>query len=210
MGSDPIGVELGSDSNSTVSDSKWSLTPITTVEFSTGVALGLRGVHDERSINVYLDAPFIFEVRMAAASNSFLLIFRESTPERYEAMSREERRRALADWNAWCDKLAAQGKLQDGHPLMPEGRVVSRATVGRRIDGPFAEAKEMIGGYFFLTAESLDEATAIAEESPNLPYGMTVEVRPVAAGCHLARSLGLEGMREPDPASSASSGDAVG
>lgn len=146
---------------------------------------------------------------MGAASNSYLLIFRESTPERYEAMSREERRRALADWNAWCDKLAAQGKLQDGHPLLPEGRIVSRAAGGRRLDGPFAEAKEMIGGYFFIHAESMDEATAIAEESPNLQYGMIVEVRPIAGGCHLARSLGLKGMREPAEASSASATDSA-
>lgn len=146
---------------------------------------------------------------MAAASNSYLLIFRETTPQRYEAMTRDERRRALADWNAWCDKLAAQGKLQDGHPLLPEGRIVSRAAAGRRLDGPFAEAKEMIGGYFFLSAESMDEATAIAEESPNIQYGMTVEVRPIAEGCHLARSLGLRGMREPASASEASTSDAA-
>lgn len=146
---------------------------------------------------------------MGAASNSYLLIFRESTPERYEAMSRDERRRALADWNAWCDKLAALGKLKDGHPLFPEGRTVSRAAAGRRLDGPFAEAKEMIGGYFFLTAGSMEEAIAIAEESPNLQHGQTVEVRPVAGGCHLARSLGLEGMREPIEASKASSSDSA-
>ncbi|HET7622004.1 MAG TPA: YciI family protein [Gemmatimonadaceae bacterium] len=144
---------------------------------------------------------------MGAASDAYLLIFRESTPERYEAMTREERRRALADWNAWCDKLAAAGKLQDGHPLLPEGRVISRAAAGRRMDGPFAESKEMIGGYFFLHAGSMDEAIAIAEESPNLQHGQTVEVRPVAEGCHLARSLGLRGMREPIEEAAASSGD---
>jgi len=147
---------------------------------------------------------------MDSPSNSYLLIFRESTPERYEAMSRDERRRALADWNAWCDRLAEQGKLRSGHPLLPEGRVVSHSTAGRRTDGPFAEAKEMIGGYFFLEADSMDEATAIAEESPNLEYGMTVEVRPVAEGCHLARSLGLRGMREPVPALETSSSDSTG
>ncbi|HEU6453390.1 MAG TPA: YciI family protein [Gemmatimonadaceae bacterium] len=147
---------------------------------------------------------------MDAASQSFLLIFRESTPERYEAMTRDERRRALADWNAWCDRLAAEGRLQSGHPLMPEGRVVSRANAGQRIDGPFAEAKEMIGGYFFINAANMDEATSIAEGSPNLKYGMTVEVRPIAGGCHLARSLGLKGMREPAEASSTSSSDSAG
>ena len=132
---------------------------------------------------------------MEADSSAYLLIFRESTPERYEAMSRDERRECLRRWNEWCDSLAAQGKLQHGNPLEPGGRVV--ASGGRRVDGPFAEAKELIGGYFLLTAASLDEATAIAEQSPNLPYGMTIEVRPIAGGCHLARSLGLKGMREP-------------
>ncbi len=146
---------------------------------------------------------------MDSPSNSYLLIFRETTPERYEAMSRDERRRALADWNAWCDDLAARGKLRDGHPLLPAGRLVSRSSTGGRTDGPFAEAKELIGGYFFLEAESMDEAAAIAGESPNLKHGMTVEVRPVAEGCHLARSLGLRGMREPEEAASTSSGDGV-
>lgn len=132
---------------------------------------------------------------MEPTSPSFMLIFRESTPERYEAMSAAERRRCLDRWNAWCDKLTAEGRLQHGNPLEPEGRIVSRA--GGRVDGPFAEAKEMIGGYFLLSAASLEEAAAIAEQSPNLPYGMTIEVRPIAGGCHLARSLGMRTMREP-------------
>lgn len=134
---------------------------------------------------------------MEATLPSYLLIFRESTPERYEAMSAEERRHSLDRWNEWCDKLAAEGRWQAGHPLEPHGRLVSRATAGRRVDGPFAEAKEMVGGYFLLTAADLDEATAVAEQCPNLQYGMTVEVRPIAGGCHLATSLGWKTMREP-------------
>jgi len=67
----------------------------------------------------------------------------------------------------------------------------------RAIDGPFTEAKEWIGGYMLLEATSLDEATAIAETCPNLPYGMVVEVRPIAQACSLARSLGWTTMRGP-------------
>ena len=63
--------------------------------------------------------------------------------------------------------------------------------------GPFAEAKELVGGYFIVTAASLDEATLLAEQCPLLAFGMTVEVRPVAGACHLARSLGWDTMREP-------------
>lgn len=137
---------------------------------------------------------------METGSSAYLLIFRESTPERYEAMPVEERRRCLDAWNAWCDRLAAEGKLQAGNPLLPEARVVSAAGGTRVVDGPFAEAKELIGGYFLLAVDSLDEATAIAEQCPNLRHGMIVEVRPVAEACHLARSLGWQTMREPTPA----------
>lgn len=132
-----------------------------------------------------------------AASSSYLLVFRETTPERYQAMSTEERRAALERWNAWCDQLTAAGALQGGNTLYEEARLVSAASAGRAIDGPFAEAKELIGGYFLISANSLDEATEIARQSPNLPYGMSVEVRPIAPACHLARSLGMSTMREP-------------
>lgn len=132
---------------------------------------------------------------MQASSSAYLFLFRETAPERYEAMSTEQRREALRKWNAWTDELAAQGRLQSGNPLLPEGRVVA-ARDRRALDGPFTEAKELIGGYFLLHAASLDEAEALARRCPSLEHGMEVEVRPVAGGCHLARSLGLQGMRE--------------
>lgn len=136
-------------------------------------------------------------------SPAYLLVFRETTPECYSEMTYEERRAALERWNAWCEELVTQGRLQAGNTLAPEGRVVSRAggtqgigtASGRPVDGPFAEAKELIGGYILLSASSLEEAVAIAEGCPNLPYGMEVEVRPVAQACHLARSLGWATMR---------------
>jgi hypothetical protein len=56
-------------------------------------------------------------------------------------------------------------------------------------DGPFAESKEAIGGYFLLDVASFDDAVAIARECPGLPYGVQVEVRPVAAECPLASEL---------------------
>lgn len=134
---------------------------------------------------------------MATGTSAYLFVFRESSPETYEAMSADERRQALQRWNDWCDGLVAQGRLQHGNTLDPVGREVSRARGTRAIDGPFAEAKELIGGYFVLTADSLDEATAIAEQCPSLQFGMVVEVRPIAQACHLARSLGWETMRGP-------------
>ena len=137
---------------------------------------------------------------MSTTPTAYMLIFRESTPEVYEQMSMDERRHQLDRWNAWCDDLAAQGRFQHGHPLLPEGRVVSAARGRKGVDGPFAEAKELVGGYFIVAARDLDEATKIAEQCPLLPFGMTVEVRPVAGGCHLAQSLGWETMRGPTAA----------
>jgi len=77
-----------------------------------------------------------------------------------------------------------------------KGRVVSGARGARVVDGPFAEAKEAIGGYFLLTVASLDEATEIARRCPNLRHGMIVEVRPVSEYCPLMRPLGRQAMGE--------------
>ena len=65
----------------------------------------------------------------------------------------------------------------------------------RVIDGPYAEAKEAVAGYFFLMVSGLEKATEIAQRCPNLKYGMLVEVRPVAGACILARSLGQQTMK---------------
>lgn len=129
------------------------------------------------------------------AQTSFMLIFRDTTPEKYEVLSPDERKQSLDKWNGWYDGIAAAGQMQHGHPLQPAGRIVSARHGERVFDGPFSEAKEAIGGYFLITARDLDEATTIAERCPNLDYGMTIEVRPVAEMCHLAAELGMTSMR---------------
>lgn len=134
---------------------------------------------------------------MSTTASNYLLIFRETALERYDAMSNEQRLQAMRRWNGWLDALVAQGKMQGGNTLDSSARIVSSTNGPRTVDGPFAEAKELIAGYILLTVSSLDEATAIAEQCPFLEYGMTVEVRAVAQACHLARALGWETMREP-------------
>jgi hypothetical protein len=117
---------------------------------------------------------------MESKSSSYLLIFRDSTPEIYRTLSPNRRQELIQQWNDWYDELAAQGKVLHGHPLEPQGRVVSGACGELVLDGPYAEAKEAIGGYFFLRAADLDEATEIAKGCPSLPLGLSVEVRPIA------------------------------
>jgi hypothetical protein len=114
------------------------------------------------------------------ASSLFLLLFRNAGPETHQHLSREQREQLAQQWNDWYDGLAAQGKVQHGHPLGLKGRVVAGASGQRVTDGPYAEAKEAIGGYFLLSVADLDEATEIAKMCPGLPLGLTVEVRPIA------------------------------
>ena len=69
------------------------------------------------------------------------------------------------------------GKMQSGHLLAPEGKILS----GRKgvTDGPFAESKEGIAGYWFIQAASVEEAVEIAKGDPLLDYGHTFEIRPI-------------------------------
>ena len=85
------------------------------------------------------------------------------------------------------ETATAAGKATAGAPLECEGKVVSGKR-GRVIsDGPFAESKETVGGYFLLKVNTLDEAVAIAQQCPGLPFGAKVEVRPVASECPLSK-----------------------
>jgi len=70
----------------------------------------------------------------------------------------------------------SEGRIGPGHRLERGGKVVSRQAT---TDGPFAEAKEVVGGYWFIRADSLEEAARIAAENPCLAYGLICEVRPL-------------------------------
>lgn len=114
-------------------------------------------------------------------SAPFLLLFRNAGEESHAHLTAKERAELSARWNAWYEGLAARGKARQGSPLALGGRVVSgvRGQVVR--DGPYAEAKEAVGGYVFLDAVDLDEATELAKDCPGLDIGLTVEVRAVVA-----------------------------
>ncbi len=102
----------------------------------------------------------------------------------HKGLSPEQTQKVSEDWMAWFKGLMAEGRAVAGHPLGFEGKSVSgknRAVT----DGPFAEAKEAIGGYFMLDVATMDEAVAIARQCPGLPYGARVEVRPVLSNCPL-------------------------
>ena len=90
--------------------------------------------------------------------------------------SREDIQDAIDRFYAWYDRLVSEDRIAPGHRLAREGKVVSRQATR---DGPFAEAKEVVGGYWFIRADSLDEAARITTENPCLAYGLVCEVRPI-------------------------------
>jgi hypothetical protein len=90
--------------------------------------------------------------------------------------SPEEIQKAIDDFYTWHAKLIAEGKFKQGYRLTTESKLVSGLGV---IDGPFTETNEVIGGYWFVVADSLEEAAAIAADSPCLACGLSYEIRPL-------------------------------
>jgi hypothetical protein len=124
-------------------------------------------------------------MRLETDKSEYMLLFRGT--EWHKSLSPEQAQKVVADWMNWFERLVQEGKVKAGHPLESEGKIVS-GKKGRMVaDGPFAESKEAVGGYFFLTVDSLDEAVVIAQQCPGLDYGAVVEVRPVAVQCRCAR-----------------------
>lgn len=114
-----------------------------------------------------------------SSTESYLLLFRNAGPDTHAHLTAEQRVQLTKQWNDWYDSLATRGKVEHARPLGLTGRVVSGAGGRSVVDGPYAEAKEVVGGYFFLKVANIDEATEIAKQCPGLPLGLTVEVRPV-------------------------------
>jgi hypothetical protein len=125
----------------------------------------------------------------ASSNNGYMLIFRGT--DWYQGLSPEQMQQVIDQWMNWFNGLKENGTALAGNPLEPEGKIVSGKN--RAVsDGPFAEAKETIGGYFLLKVATMDEAVAIAKQCPGLPYGIRVEVRPVAPECPIAAELRAE------------------
>lgn len=110
----------------------------------------------------------------------FILLYR-STPEASSAaMGTPERaQQSMQRWLGWIRELEAKGHLKDGgQPLEPGGKVV-KGTDRAVIDGPYAETKDLIGGFSIISAKDLAEAAQLASGCPILEGGGSVEVRPI-------------------------------
>lgn len=98
-----------------------------------------------------------------------------------QAMTDEERQRCYLESAQLTQDLNAKGQYVAAGPLHSVATATSvRVRDGKRVvtDGPFAETREQLGGYYVVAAKDLDEAMAIAERIPPARYG-TIEIRPL-------------------------------
>ena len=110
-------------------------------------------------------------------TSEYLLLFRGTNWPK--ELSPEEIQNNIAKFTSWFERLKNEGNFKSGHPLEHNGKIVT----GRNavVDGPFAESKEAIAGFFIIQADSLEEAVQIAQDCPSLDNGQTVEVRAIAS-----------------------------
>lgn len=109
----------------------------------------------------------------------FILLLHQSTeepannsPDDFSAM--------IQEYMAWTDKIRTSGHHKQGEKLTDDfGKVLHGGDKVTVTDGPFAESKEVVGGFYLIQAKDYEEACKVAETSPHLKYGGSIEVRQI-------------------------------
>jgi hypothetical protein len=99
----------------------------------------------------------------------------------YETQSTEEQAVEYQEYATFNDRAAARGLAPQGEALQPVATATTvRVRDGKTLttDGPFAETKEQLGGYFVLDCKDLDEAIEMAAQIPGARHG-SIEIRPI-------------------------------
>ena len=108
-----------------------------------------------------------------------LLIYDEE--QMWAKLSETERKQIYAEYGQFSQQVKSDGQYVTGAQLQPISAATSvRVRNGKRLltDGPFAETREQLGGYYLVEAKDLDEALGLAARIPSARFG-TVEVRPL-------------------------------
>jgi pimeloyl-ACP methyl ester carboxylesterase len=106
-------------------------------------------------------------------TSEYLLVFRNT--DWHRDLAPKEIQQNMARFTEWFERLNHAGQFKGGGPLGHYGKTLA----GRNAvtDGPFAESKEAIAGFFLIRADSLEQAVEVAKDCPGLEFGQTVEVR---------------------------------
>lgn len=117
------------------------------------------------------------------AKNDYLVISRGKWNE---AASQDDVQTAIDQFYIWYERSLALGRMKPGSRLSNTGKVVAKGAI---TDGPYGEAKELVGGYWFIVADTLEDAARIASENPCIAHGLTLEVRPLEEARALAAAV---------------------
>src|ERR1700737_1994209 len=105
--------------------------------------------------------------------SEYLLVFRNT--DWHTDLSPEEIQQNISRFTEWFERLNKAGQFKGGGPLGHHGKILAGSYPVT--DGPFAESKEAIAGFFVIRAASLEQAVEVAKGCPGLEFGQTVEVR---------------------------------
>jgi hypothetical protein len=113
----------------------------------------------------------------APSMTTFILMLHED-PTLFATMAPEKVESVIAEYMAWGAKMETMGRLRGGQKLKDEGGRHMTARNGKLVitDGPYAEAKDVIGGFFMIKAADYAEAEALIADCPHLRYGL-IELR---------------------------------
>ena len=110
-----------------------------------------------------------------------LLIYDDE--KKWAKLSDAERQALFGEYGQFTESIKTSGNYQGGNPLQPTATATTiRVRDGKKLvtDGPFAETKEQLGGYYLVDAADLDQAIAMAARVPSAKLGC-IEVRPIMA-----------------------------
>ena len=127
---------------------------------------------------------------MTQQDQDFLVVSRgqwtpDATPEAIQ--------QAIDAFYPWLDAHIAAGRMGRGSRLTADGATVTRG--GIVMDGPFGESKELVGGFWFVRAQSLEAAARMLADSPTVALGLFYEVRPLDAQPATATMVASETLR---------------
>jgi len=111
----------------------------------------------------------------------FMLILHYEPSAMKRDISPAEMQSVIAEYSAWAGKMATAGRLKGAQKLKDEGgKQVSMANGKMRVvDGPYAEAREVISGYFVIEADNYAHALELVQDHPHLKYSRKIDIREV-------------------------------
>lgn len=111
----------------------------------------------------------------------FMLLLHSAAAEReqWRSFTPEQAQQAMQRYYDWVAQLRREERMLDGDPLKDDGVILRLRDGEPVVDGPFAETKESVGGYFLIAARDMEEATEVAKGCPALYHNGWVEVREI-------------------------------